>query len=324
MMRRLIVSGGVGVLGVLMLMGSDAGAVINSEIELQGDEFQISISPAYFEAELVPGTVTRERVRVRNVGSRETQLRIGLVPLRFSDETTTLGTPRNEIIDWTTIALEPSCEATKIDAATGAIFVRMRVKEECFVGFSVKTPAVAPYGEQYMDLIFEEYNEGTDGSLQMRRAMTTSIFGTNRTGGGANDACSKVTDQAIPFWLFDGPLEATVKVENCGRLNFRAASQIEVRNLFGAVVYEDNTPADGRIIAAESRRVVSTAWESAKIGIYKTKQTVVALGETYVSERWTFIIPVWLIVVVSGCLLVAILAFLHGRNKKKRMRNVRR
>ena len=310
------------VLGALVWPTTGASAVINDEIKLQGQEFQVAISPVFVEFDLIPGEQTGETFRVRNVGSMETNLRIGIAPLQFSDDTTLLGTPRNEIVDWTTIALEPGCEPVRVDAKTGDIFVHLRVKEECFVKFTAKTPANAPFGEQYMHIFFQEYRDEEDGGIQMIRSLGSNIYGTNRvgvSGGESNDACAKVAEQKIPFWLFEGPLNTTAMVENCGRLNFHAKISIEVRNLFGDLVHEDMEPQD-RLVVADSQRTISNAWDNAAIGIYKTTQTVEVLGETYVIEKWTFIIPLWLLVVVLACLLVVVVTIVHDRKKK----NIRR
>ena len=128
--------------------------------------------------------------------------------------------------------------------------------------------------------------------------------------------CGKLIKQSIPFWVFQGPLKTTATVENCGRLNFRAKVKIEVYGLFGGLVYEDQQPID-RIVAVESQRAIRDDWKETGIGIYKTKQTVEFLGETYIKEGWTFLIPLWLILLVFICILVAILAIVHDRKKKQ-------
>jgi len=314
--RVLAMLGVVGMLGALALSVSKASAVINEDIEFLGEEFQVAISPAYIEFDLTPGSTTGDRFRVRNPGSEESDLKIGVAPLTFSDETTLLGTPRNEIVDWTTIELEEGCEATRVEG--GAIFVHMRVKEECYVRFTTSTPTNAPFGEQYMNIYFQEYREDSDGSVQMIRSIGANVYGTNRTGegAGAGDACAIVDNQRVPFWLFEGPMQTSVDVENCGRLNFHATVKIAVHNLFGNLVYEDVQPQD-RIVAAESKRRIIDSWAEAGMGIYKTKQTVEVLGKTYEIEKWTFIIPIWLIIVIVSCMVVIIFSIVHGREKKR-------
>ena len=318
----LAVIGVVGVMGAVAIPMDNVQAEINNKIELLGEEFQIAISPAYVEFSLIPGTVTSEKIRVRNVGSLETDLKIGVAPLDFSDETTAIGVPRNEIVGWTTVELEDTCEATKVE--NGAIFVHMRVKEECFVRFSTATPANAAFGEQYMNVYFQEYREDSEGSVQMIRSIGANVYGTNSTGAshGEGDICGKVISQSVPFWLFEGPLRTNVKIENCGRLNFHATIEIEVYNLFGGLMYKDVGPQD-RIVAAESTRTIEDNWGDATIGIFRTKQTVVTLGETYEIEKWTFIIPIWLIVLFLVCIIVIVLAIIYGR-KKKNLKKVKK
>ena len=312
--------GVVGVAGVALLScGGDAMAEINDKIVLQGEEFQIAISPAYTQFDIVPGSTTSETIRVRNVGSMETDLKIGISSLTVSDETTVAGTPRNEIIDWTTIELDDGCTVT--DEKDGELFVHMRVKEECFVTFSTATPLNAPFGEQYMSVYFQEVRVDDGGSVQVIRSIGANIFGTNRTGESSGDMCGRVKDQMIPFWILDAPLTTTATVENCGRLNFITTVKLEVRNLFGRLMHEEVSPQE-RILMVDSKREIRDSWDDASIGIYKVKQTVEMLGETYVKEKWTFVIPLWLILVVLGCILVIILAVVYDR--KRRMKKAKR
>ena len=315
LMRVVVAIGVIGIAGAFVLPAGNASAVINESIKFLGQEFQFAVSPVMTEFELKPGATTGDRYRVRNVGSQEIDLKIGLAAMNFSDQTEFYGVPRNEILNWTTITLD-KCTPTKV--AQGVIFVHMRVKEECFVDFKTKTPLDAPFGEQYMSLYFQEYIDSEEEGMQMVRSIGTNIFGTNRTGSSAGDACAKVTGQRIPFWLFDGPLDTTVTVENCGRLNFHTGVKVEVHNLFGALVYEDAEFVDN-MVAAESKRIVKRGWAEASMGIYKVKQTVETLGETYVVEKWTFIIPIWLIIVILLCIAIIVYTIIHDR-KKKRMK----
>jgi len=297
----------------------DVAAEINENIELLGEEFQIAISPVYVEFDLVPGTTTSETFRVRNAGSMETDLKIGVQELTVSDGTTVSGTPRNEILGWTTVTLEDGCDV--MGEEDGAIFVHMRVKEECHVTFSTTTPSNAPFGEQYMSIYFQEYREIEGGGIQMIRSIGANIYGTNRVGESSGDMCAEMIHQSIPFWIMGAPLNTTARVANCGRLNFHTTTKIEVRSLFGKLMYEDQVP-QSNIIMVGSERVLSDSWDDASIGIYKVKQTVEMLGKTYEIEKWTFVIPFWLIMVILGCIAVIVLAIVYER--KKRMRKAKR
>jgi cbb3-type cytochrome oxidase subunit 3 len=44
---------------------------------------------------------------------------------------------------------------------------------------------------------------------------------------------------------------------------------------------------------------------------------VIALGETYEIEKWTFIISPWLVVVILLCLTVVVFSIVHDQRKKK-------
>jgi len=319
LMRSLVALGATGIIGAMFLF-SNVAAEINPNIHYLGEEFQIAVSPTHIEMDLVPGSATTETFRLRNPGSQESDVKIGVASLMIDDDTTMLGTPRNEILEWVTLSLQPGCTPTRIDQETGNIFVHLRVKEECFIDVTANTPSNAPFGEQYFNVFFQEQEENEEtGGVKMIRSIGMNVYATNRTGGGnggRGDMCAEVRDQRIPFWLFEGPLATKATVENCGRLNFHSTIKIEVHNLFGTLVYKEEV-ANDRIIIAESTRVIRDDWVEAPMGIYRTKQTVEALGETYIKERWTIIIPLWLILLVSICILVAILAIVHDRKKKQ-------
>lgn len=294
----------------------NAEAVINENITIGENDFQLAVSPTHLEYDIVPGTSSSETFRVRNTGKLEANIKIGVAPMQFSGDTTALGTPRNEILDWTTVSLGPECEAFDVDE-DGAIYVNMRVQEECSVIITTDTPDDAPFGEQYMTAFFQDYHEPTEGSVQTILSIGANVYGTNRTGESDGDMCGELIDQNIPFWVFDGPVKTTAKLKNCGRLNFHTNVNLEVFNLFDTKVYEDEIPQD-RIMPADTERIIDSIWAKTGIGIYKAIQTVDFLGETYVKEGYIFLIPIWLILFVLACIAITVLVIINEHKKKKK------
>lgn len=309
-----------GVIALVVLLCCDVSAVINDGIRQKEADFSVAISPPIIEFDLIPGAASSETIRVRNTGLKEVDLKIGVAPMTVTGEDYSTdyskNTPRTEITRWTSIKLESGCKAYKADG-DGTMYVHFRVQEECFVTFSTKTPTNAPYGSQHMSVFFEEYMEVEGEGVSMIRSIGASIYGTNRVGGNGNDACGKVTSQSIPFWIFGGPLDTKATVENCGVLDFHATIDIEVRNIFGGVVYKDDGHPVDKIVMAETTRAIDDSWKDSAIGIYKTKQTVKFLGETHELEKWTFIVPVWLIIVILLCVAAIVLSVIYGRKKKQ-------
>jgi hypothetical protein len=313
----------VAVFGVVFatpLLASNTLAVINDGIRQKDGDFSFAVSPPSIEFDLTPGATSSDTIRVRNTGQKETELKIGIAPMTVIGEhyntDYSKNTPRTEITRWTKVELEPGCETFKTDNE-GNLYVRMRIQEECFVKFSTETPKNAPFGSQHMSIFFEEYAEAGKEGVSMIRSIGASLYGANRTGGTGNDACGKVGSQNIPFWIFGGPLNTKATVENCGVLDFHATVEIEIRNLFGSVVYEDKGQPVDKIIMAETTRAIDDSWNDTAIGIYKTKQTVRFLGEYKTMEKWTFIVPAWLIMVILLCIAAIVLSIIHGRKKKK-------
>ena len=313
----------LGVVALAVLPFGSVSAVINDGIRQKELDFSVAISPPTIEFDLTPGATSSEKIRVRNTGQKEVDLKIGVAPMTVIGEDYNTdyskNTPRTEITRWTSLKLESGCSAYKTDS-DGIMYVHLRVKEECFVTFSTKTPANAPYGSQHMSVFFEEYMEVEGEGVSMIRSIGASIYGTNRTGGSDKDACGKIVSQKVPFWIFGGPLDTKATVENCGVLDFHATVDIEVRNLFGGVIYEDSEQPVDKIIMAETTRAIDDSWKDAKIGIYKTKQTVKFLGEDHEIEKLTFIVPAWLIIVILLCVAAIVLSVIYGRKKKQTLK----
>jgi hypothetical protein len=302
-----------------LAVSAPASAFINDKIATFDDDFSIAIHPPTIEFDLTPGASSAETIRVRNTGQKEADLRIGIAPLSVSGEdynkSLTLQTPRTEITRWTTLSVK-DCTPYKTDD-NGDLYVHFRVKEECNVTFTVKSPKNTPYGSQHMNIFFEEFNEKSGGGMKTIRSIGANVYATNKTGqNDSNGPCGKLKDQHIPFWVFEGPLNSSAVVENCGALDFRATVETEVTNLFGGTVYKDDAPID-RIVMAETTRRIPSPWKDTSIGLFKTKQTVKFLGETYEVEKWSFLIPVWLIMIILACILVIIIAIIHDHKKKQ-------
>jgi hypothetical protein len=335
MKRNITIVGITGLLAATLAAGGLTYAAYNPTIDDPYDEFGVSISPAHIDMQFTPGETVNETFRVRNLGSQTSSIKIGVTPLSYGGldygQDLAIETPRTEITRWAKLSLQPGCEAYQIDP-DGTLYVNFGYKEECFVDIAVSAPANAPSGSQHMQVYFQEYKELTGGGMQSIRAIGGSIYASNANNSLDGEGCVTVKQQHVPFWVFEGPLETSAVVENCGELDFYSTIDMEVKNLLGNTVYRDaqvetkagekvitykNLPTQKKIILAETERKITDAWAEAGIGIFKTTQTVRALDKEFVVTKWSFLIPLWLLILIIAVIL-GIVGYFMRKVKKHR------
>jgi hypothetical protein len=335
MKRNITIAGITGLLAATLAAGGLTYATYNPNIDEPSSEFGISISPAKIDMQFVPGQTTTETFRVRNIGSQIGSIKVGATPLSYGGldygEESATETPRTEITRWTKLSLQPGCETYRIDSG-GSLYINIGYKEDCYIDVAVSAPANAPSGSQHMQVYFQEYKQLEGGGMQSIRAIGGNIFASNANNSLDGEGCVTVKQQHVPFWVFEGPLETSAVVENCGELDFYSTVDMEVKNLLGNTVYRDSqvetrsgkevrtykhSDTQRRIVLAETERKITDAWAEAGIGIYQTTQTVRALGQEFVVTKWSFLIPLWLLILIIAVIL-GIVGYFYRKVKKHR------
>jgi hypothetical protein len=338
MKRNITIVGITGLLVAALATGGLTYAAYNENIADPYGEFGIAVSPAQIDMQFVPGQTVTETFRIRNLGSATGAIKIGVSPLSYGgldySEESVAEAPRTEITRWTNLSFQPGCEAYQVDP-DGTLYVDFGYKEECFVDIAVSAPANAPSGSQHMQVYFQEHKELTDSGMQNIRSIGGNVYSSNANNSLDGEGCVTIKQQLVPFWVFEGPLETSAVVENCGELDFYSTIDMEVKNLLGNTVYRDSqVEAKGgkevrtykhldtqrRIVLAETEREVTDAWQEAGIGIYQTTQTVRALGQEFSVTKWSFLIPLWLLLLIIVVILSLIAYIVHKVKKHQRGR----
>jgi len=320
----------LGTVGVITLtVSGSAYAKINENITLKDDKLGIAVSPPRIQLDFTPGVATVERLRVRGTGQETNLVFAQVTPFSVANNTYQQNfannTQRTEITRWITLELFDCDEVPMDDSSDTKIYFNLRPKEECWVEYTINAPSNAPGGSQHAAIFVQSYvgdvNTNTTGIISSHRIGMT-MYASNRDGN--IDERGTIIKQSIPFWVFSGPLKTTAVIENPGNLDFNAKIEIETKNLFGNTVYKTEKPKEFIIMAGTIRDVESN-WDSAGIGIYQTTQTVRFLGEEHVKTKWSFLIPLWLLIAILIALSIFILSIVYGFRKKssksKKMRN---
>jgi hypothetical protein len=223
-------------------------------------------------------------------------------------------TARNEILRWITLTLE-GCDSTAKEP--GKIYFTMRPQEECYINYKIDVPKNAPVGSQHAAFFVQtvaDDNISEGSGIVKSHRIGAILYASNRSGNVIERG--KLINQSIPLWVFSGPLQTSALIENSGNIDFDAEIEIEIFSLFGNSVYKSEPPST-YIIMAETTRFITENWSNPSVGIFKTRQTVNMLGEVHVTEKWSLLMPLWLLIAIIMAIVVSIIALIYGRKEKK-------
>jgi hypothetical protein len=319
-------------LGAFLAVSGQASAYVNENINLTGER-GIALSPLRLSADITPGQTVSGEFRVRSTGSRTQNVFAEITPYSvlgedYGADFNTV-TPRNEIIRWTTLGIDSEksgdgCQITSRDTGKNRIYFTLRSKEECYVKYEIAVPKNAPSGMQYAGFFVQNVAEGDDeldggaGVLSQHR-IGLVLHAANRSGG--EDECGEIIRRQVPFWVFSGPIETNYTVKNCGGLDFYVDERMEVRNLFGKLVYKSEYGKAETVVMADTTRFIKKpSWDEPGIGVYRVRQVVKMFGKEYAVEEWSICIPFWLLIAILIAIVVFVLALVFGVKKSKQKR----
>jgi hypothetical protein len=313
---RFLVSGAV-VLG-LVLSGGYARAEGESAA---GSGIEFGLSPVQldlytdFGITLQPGTVYGGQgvpcvkkngaegdgcsFTIVNKGEKDFVVSVAVEPYYITDEkyevSSNQANARTELAKWVKF------ERTKYSLKSG---------EKITVPFSVEVPEDVAGGGQYAIIYALAQGEGEGEGVAVGSRWGMPIFS---RGEGETRVEAAVKKADIAGFLLTPPITATSVVENTGNVDVVVEHALEVKNLFGKVVYSYSRSGH---VMPEAPRKVELAWEDTpSIGIFKVKQEITlpdANGEkqTTVVEQTVVIIPIWFIILapllIAGFVIIVV------------------
>lgn len=309
-------------LGAAFLVSGTANAFINEDIVIQSSN-GFALSPMSLKAEITPGETIEGEFRVRSVADTTQDVFADATPYsvtndQYNADYSTVNY-RNTLYKYATISLDDrgkdGCKITKTEE--NRIYFTLRSQEECYVTYKIDVPLDIPAGSQYVSFGVQQVPDSADGStggVIRSNRIATILYAKNPHGNTFEKG--ELIYQDIQKWVFSGPLKTTASLKNEGNIDFDVVSNIEVRNLFGSLIYKPEKEQT-QVVMAETTRVISNDWSTPGVGIYRVSQTVKYLGKESTIQKLVFCIPIWLIWSIVICLIVFILAVVYGARKRK-------
>ncbi|MDR2063515.1 MAG: hypothetical protein LBQ02_01845 [Candidatus Nomurabacteria bacterium] len=235
---------------------------------------------------------------VINKGQKDFVANISVEPYSMTDEnyeiSSNQATSRTELAKWIKF------ERTKYILKSG---------EELSIPFSITVPEGVAGGGQYAIIYVYAEGQNAAGGMEVGSRLGLPVFA--RINGETRTKVN-VEKTDIKGFLLKPPITATSLVNNTGNVDVVAEYKLEVKNLFGKMVYEYSR---GGHIMPETPRKVELVWEDTpSIGIFKVKQEVILYldDETQgaTMEKTVVVIPIWFLILapllVAGFVIVVV------------------
>lgn len=268
---------------------------------LETGDIVLQVSPAEQEIDLAPSQTYTGSFTVENVGRKAFTFTLTARPYQVSgpDYTPVFTTETA----YTTLSTWLTFDQNNLELAPGA---------SAEVTYHVNVPADVPGGGQYAAIIVETRDADDTAAMrivsQIAVLLYASVSGEQRLEGS-------LLDQQLPNFLLGSPFTSVVTVENTGNLDFDLTHTLTITDFFtGRTIVDQSTvnPDDTRAGFAEqvvlpvTTRTSTLTWSGAPaLGLFRARQTVSFLDQTYDLEQVVFLCPVWLV----GLLIVFILLF---------------
>ena len=268
----------------------------------------MTVSPPYQKIILIPGQTYSGSISVFNASGSEKPLEYEVEVGSFSQQRSEGDGPKddygsmdhisrssyNQIVDW-----------IKIDEPEGTL--EPGVSKE--ITFDIEVPKNAPGGGQYATiLVVDNTASGTAGGENIvinQKFQFASIIYAEVAGETKEEGL--ISENNMPSFLLNGPLEATSMVKNNGNVHTDAEYILQVTPFFGGDDYCNNEEKpETSLILPETERYHAQTCDLPAVGIFKAKQTVKIFGETSIVERTVIMCPLWLLFVVLFVVILII------------------
>ncbi|MBO7131924.1 hypothetical protein J6V85_01500 [Candidatus Saccharibacteria bacterium] len=282
------------------------------------DSNSMTVSPPYQKIILMPGETYNNSLLVSNSTNSTRDLKYSVEIGSFSQSKTEESnddygsishinvTSYNQIMNW-----------IKLDNTGGTL----APGEKTTIGYSIEVPEDAPGGGQYATiLVIDETtsNQPVEGSISIdQKFQFASIIYAEVAGETREEGT--ITENNIPSFILNGPLQASSMVKNNGNVHTDAEYIFQVWPLFNdeEICTNEEKPETSLILPETERYHVQTC-ELPSVGIFRAKQIVRIFGETSIIEKTIIMCPLWLLFVIIFALVLIIFWLITRFKARKR------
>lgn len=284
---------------------------------LEIGDIVVQVEPAEQQIDLTPGETFTGTLRVQNIGRLPFNFTLSARPYQILND--------NYDPDFTT-----ENDYTKLYnwLSFPQVDFHLEPDETTEVKFNATVPVDAPGGGQYAAIIVETRDSADPKSsvrtvTQVASLIYAHVDGDIRLGGD-------LTKNSLPSFLLGQPFSISATVKNTGNLDFRYSHSITITDFFtGNEVFTPDSVNDegirvgwaNPIVLPDTSRTNTLTWEGApQLGVFRVKQTVDLLGDSFIDEGIVFLCPIWLVVGIIFLLLLMIVWLILRVRKRKHSR----
>lgn len=276
------------------------------------DKISLQVIPGYFEVELKPGEVYKNKFRVINDGDGDVSLKTDISPyaakndkngeyqINFDDES-----EYSMITGWTSMSEDT---------------IVVKQGEDREVEFTITVPNDAPGRGQYeyLSVIASSNKTGSEGvSIGQNAVIGTIVYA--KVNGNEIRHDAKVSSHDINGFLFNPPISAESTVENNGNVHATAQYTLRVFPFFGGEsIYSNEENPENQTLLPGTKRFYSTKWDGApSIGIFKVESTVKIFDEVSKIEKIVIICPMWVLILMV-VFIISVIFWIISRVKARK------
>lgn len=285
---------------LVAISGLLAGFLLISHVYAaeQGARESITLSPTEKEYTVNAGDTRQDEITLLNDGEVDYDIKMYARPFSVQGESYaplySTHRPNTDISNW-----------IKTEKSTYKIAAGQTTK----VPYTLKVPEGAKPGSHY-GVIFAETVSSTPNTTGVARQKRVGSL-LYLTVNGSYRSSGELLGSNSPFFQFNNPLEASVRVRNTGNVDFMTNVDFKINNIFGSEKFSEQK--DYRVLAETTRKIPLKWQQSPKFGLYKVSITTKYLETQKTDSSYVLMAPTWFYLVVPLLILVAIIFFVQRR-----------
>lgn len=179
------------------------------------------------------------------------------------------------------------------------------------IGFTINLPADAEPGGHYAAVFAREVRKNPDGKVVMGVASRVGVLVLISVPGETSKS-AQITDFTYPKFVWRGPNDFTMKVQNTGTVHYDSPATVELKNIFGQTTTVD---MGKHTLIPKYERLYTGKWASKyPIGYYKvTAKTFDGANNpiTTIAVIWAIPLVIVIPVLIGLILLIIIIKYLR-------------